>query len=324
MKAPTLRPATPSDAALAADIMTASFPREPQDPVLTARRWEHPRQGWTIGRFIAELDGKPVGFIEWQHGSWDLLPERHCWVEVWLDLAHLDGDVLRHLWRWGADAAIADGARTLNAACGEDEPLMIGVLEELGYHRDRTERVWALDLGRHGARLVDEAAEARDRMRGRGVELTTLAEWKDPERFDKLHRLNEVTRQDVPHTSPVLPQALSDFMVRVESPETPPDRRWIALRDGEPVATSMLSYPPVRGVVWTQYTATHPDHRGRGIARAVKLQTLAQAVALGVPEVRTANDSENPAMLHINETMGYTLQPGFVSFTKRLARPALR
>lgn len=324
MKTPTLRPAAPSDASLAADIMTASFPREPQDPVLTTRRWEHPKDGWTNGRFIAELDGKPVGFIEWQHGSWELLPERHCWVEVWLDLAHLDRELLTQLWRWAGDSAIADGARTLNAACGEDEPLMIEVLRELGYEKDRTEHVWALDLHRHGPRILDDAAQARDRMRATGVELTTLAEWHDPDRYAKLHTLNEVTRPDVPHTGPVLPQSLSDFMVRVESPDTPPDRRWIALQDGMPVATSFLSYPPVRGVVWTQYTATHPGHRGRGVARAVKLQTLAQAVKLGVPEVHTANDSENPAMLHINETLGYTLQPGFVSFTRRLAKRALR
>jgi GNAT superfamily N-acetyltransferase len=87
---------------------------------------------------------------------------------------------------------------------------------------------------------------------------------------------------------------------------------------------SYLAYPPVRGVVWTNYTATHPGYRGRGIARAVKLQTLAQAADLGIPEVRTDNDSENAPMLHINETLGYTTMPGYVSFVKRLSHGALR
>jgi hypothetical protein len=50
----------------------------------------------------------------------------------------------------------------------------------------------------------------------------------------------------------------------------------------------------------------------------VKLQSLAQAAELGIPEVRTDNDSENAAMLHINETLGYETQPGWVSFRKRL------
>jgi GNAT superfamily N-acetyltransferase len=87
---------------------------------------------------------------------------------------------------------------------------------------------------------------------------------------------------------------------------------------------SYLSYPPVRGVVWTAFTGTHRAYRGRGIARAVKLQTLAQAAELGVPEVRTDNDSENAPMLHINETLGYTTMPGYVSFVKRLLAGALR
>jgi len=324
MATPTIRPADSGDAALAADIMSASFPREPQDPVLTARRWEHPKQGWRHGRFFAGLDGAPVAFLEWSHGPWSRLPERHCWVEVWLDLAHMDVRLLTHLWEWTAERAVGDGARTLNAAVGEDEPEMRQVLQALGYERQRTERVWSLDLTTAGARITADAAAPRSGMRSASMELTTLAEWHDPERFQKLHELNELTRQDIPHTQPVLPQSLDDFMVRVGAPNTPPARWWLALDQAMPVAMSYLSYPPVRGVVWTAYTCTHPRYRGRGIARAVKLQSLAQAVELGVPEVRTDNDSENVAMLHINETLGYVEQPGYVSFVKRLRAGALR
>ena len=54
------------------------------------------------------------------------------------------------------------------------------------------------------------------------------------------------------------------------------------------------------------------------------MQSLAQAVELGVSEVRTGNDAENMAMLHINEMLGYELMPGFVSFAKRLQARALR
>jgi GNAT superfamily N-acetyltransferase len=324
MPTPTMRPAAPHEAALAADIMTSAFPREPQDPVLTARRWDHPRQGWTHGRFIANFGDKPVGFVEWQHGAWSLLPERHCWVEVWLDRAHMDEKVLTYLWEWAEDSAAAAGALTLNAACGEDEPEMLKVLAALGYERERTDKVWSLDLSAIGERITADAEASRDRMRAEGIELTTLAEWQDPEPLQKLHELHEHMRQDIPHTQPVLAQTLEDFTRRVQSPGTPADRWWLALDGPKPVAMSYLMYPPVRGVVWTDFTGTHRQYRGRGIARAVKLQTLAQAVQLGVPEVRTDNDSENAPMLHINETLGYTAQPGYVSFAKRLRAGALR
>jgi len=324
MPTPILRPAAPHEAALAADLMTAAFPREPQDPVLTARRWDHPRDGWSHGRFIANLGDTPVAFIEWSHGSWAMLPERHCWVEVWLDVAHMDEELLAYLWQWAEESAAAGGAKTLNAACGEDEPEMLKVLAARGYQHQRTEKVWSLDLAGAGERIKSEAEAARARMESAGIELTTLEQWDEPERFEKLHELNEVTRRDIPHTGPALPQTFQDFMVRVGAPNTPPGRWWIAVDGSAPVAMSYLSYPPVRGVVWTAFTGTHPAYRGRGIARAVKLQSLAQAVELGIPEVRTDNDSENGPMLHINETLGYTTQPGYVSFVKRLPAGALR
>jgi RimJ/RimL family protein N-acetyltransferase len=324
MPTPILRPAAPHEAALAADLMTAAFPREPQDPVLTARRWDHPKSGWTHGRFIANLGDTPIGFVEWSHGSWALLPERHCWVEVWLDRAYMDEETLTYLWQWAENSAAAAGAKTLNAACGEDEPEMLKVLAERGYKLERTETVWSLDLASAGERIRAEADAACERMRSAGIELTTLGSWQDPERFQKIHELNELTRPDIPHTGPALPQTMEDFMVRVESPSTPADRWWLALDGSTPVAMSYLAYPPVRGVVWTNYTATHPGYRGRGIARAVKLQTLAQAADLGIPEVRTDNDSENAPMLHINETLGYTTMPGYASFVKRLSHGALR
>ncbi|HEY8816762.1 MAG TPA: hypothetical protein VIP57_16895, partial [Candidatus Dormibacteraeota bacterium] len=65
-------------------------------------------------------------------------------------------------------------------------------------------------------------------------------------------------------------------------------------------------------------TCTHPAYRGRGLARGIKLQTLAQAAKLGIPAVLTDNDSENAPMLHINETLGYDERRGFISFVKRV------
>ena len=50
---------------------------------------------------------------------------------------------------------------------------------------------------------------------------------------------------------------------------------------------------PVRGVVSTEWTATARSVRGRGIARALKCETVAQAIALRVDRVRTGNDAAN-------------------------------
>jgi GNAT superfamily N-acetyltransferase len=81
---------------------------------------------------------------------------------------------------------------------------------------------------------------------------------------------------------------------------------------------SVLAYPPVRGIVGTNWTATARSVRGRGVARALKCETVAQAIALGVDRVRTGNDAANDPILHINETMGYRPIAGGISFLKRV------
>jgi GNAT superfamily N-acetyltransferase len=312
------RHATLDDAELASDLMTASYPAFPDDPVITRLRWESPRQGFVYGKFIAEKNSAPIGYLAFIHGPWASLPDRHCEVEVWLDRDSLDGALLVDMFQWIGEHAIADGSRLLMSYCAEDEPEMLEALSAVGYKPERTEKVWQLDLKARGARLVEDAHRARDKAATGGIRLTTLAEWRDPLGLRKLLELSNLTVQDVPHTLPILDETYEDYERRMRSPDRPWDRIWIGLDVERPVTMSHLKFPPVRGAVWTSYTCTHPDYRGRGLARAVKLQGLAQAVELGVPLVCTDNDSENAPMLHINETLGYERRPGFVEHHKRV------
>ena len=318
MSAVSYRAATLDDAEAASDVMTASYPPLPQDPVLTRYRWQHPRVGYEYARFLAQRDGASIAYLGWIHGPWSKLPERHCEVEVWLDRGALDRSLLTEMWDGIGKEAVAQGSGILLAYCAEDEPEMLEALAQLGYERARAERVWELDLKRRGRGLIEEAAEARRRMDAGGVGLVTLADWKEPDKLRRLFELSERTVQDVPHTLPIVPEAFQDFERRALAPDRRHDRWWLAVAGNQPVAMSYLKFPPVRGTVWTGFTCTDPDHRGRGIARAIKLQSLAQAAQLGIPAVCTDNDSENAPMLHINETLGYVRRPGFVEHHKRV------
>jgi RimJ/RimL family protein N-acetyltransferase len=318
MTALTYRTAQLEDAELAADLMTASYPSMAQDPVITRMRWENARHGFTYGRFIAEMNRTPIAYLTLVHGPWEKVEDGHCEVEVWLDRAALDGELLVEMFNWIGDRAEAEGARLLLAYCGEDEPDILAALAALDYRPERTEKVWELDLKMHGSRLVAEAAQALDRLTAAGIRSSTLAAWPDPDRVRKLYELSERTVQDVPHTLTIVREAFADFEKRIQTPDRPSDRFWIALDGDRPVAMSYLKYPPIRGDVWTGYTCTDPEYRGRGLARGIKLQTLAQAIGLGVPFVCTDNDSENAPMLHINEQLGYHPRPGFVEHHKRV------
>jgi RimJ/RimL family protein N-acetyltransferase len=317
---PVLREATVDDAALAADLMTASYPLHAQDPMVTRYRWERTRRGWSVGRYIAEVGGVPVAYLDWMHGPPEQDPERHCIVEVELDRAYRSVDLLAYLWTWVTTEAEATGSLKLEAYAGEDEPEVIESIEGAGFARDRREKVWELDLNERGDQLVRDAREARNGAAKAGVKLLTVADWSDPRAMSKLHALDNSTRKDIPTTFPILPEPLEDFTRRAEAPDRPRDVWWIALAGDRPVAMSYLRLPPVRGNAWTGYTCCDREYRGRGLARAVKLQSLAQAVERGVPLVYTDNDAENAPMLHINEKLGYRPRPGFVSLLKRVSK----
>jgi RimJ/RimL family protein N-acetyltransferase len=314
----TYRPATLDDAELASDVMASAYPALPQDPVLTRFRWEHPRLGYVYTRFLAERDRRAIAFIGSVHAPWEKLPDRHCEVEVWLDRALHSRDLLEEMFLWIESKALDQGAKLLLTYCGEDEPEVLATLRALDYSLERIEKVWQLDLALHGPALVVQAADARNRVDGEGIRLLTVADWDDPDALRKLYDLNERTVQDVPHSLPIVREQFEDFEKRVHAPDRRSDRWWIALDGDRPVAMSFLKFPPVRGTIWTGFTCTDPKYRGRGIARAVKLQSLAQAVELGVPLVGTDNDSDNAPMLHINETLGYVRRPGFAEHHKRV------
>jgi RimJ/RimL family protein N-acetyltransferase len=58
--------------------------------------------------------------------------------------------------------------------------------------------------------------------------------------------------------------------------------------------------------------------RGRGIARALKYESICQALEFGYERVRTTNDSDNPPILRINEEMGYRLIAPLVELHREL------
>ncbi|MEK7863044.1 MAG: GNAT family N-acetyltransferase [Chloroflexota bacterium] len=157
---------------------------------------------------------------------------------------------------------------------------------------------------------------SRARMRGAGIVIQTIDQDADPEKFHKIHEMSEEAASDVPTTIPHVREPFVQFMKWFESPSVRPDRMWIAREGEDIVGISVLAYPPTRGNVWTDWTGTARQVRGRGIARALKLETVMQAVALGVTRVRTENDGQNAPILHLNEAMGYVRIPGWAQLLR--------
>lgn len=313
-----LRPATLDDAAIAADIDTEVRVDDPEDPKMTRHWWELQQSDAVVRRFIAMRGGAAVAFAAWSHLPWDRMPERFLRVNVEARAGAERTRRLDALLDFLESEARREEAKTAVAWAYANDTERLDVLTRRGFKEQRRQRFWELDLVANRERIAKMAEESRERMKREGIRVATLDRVDDPRKWEKLKRMSDEAEEDVPSTVPHVSMPMAEWLKWFESPALRPDREWIALEGDDIVGISQLAYPPVRGVVATDWTGTARKVRGRGVARALKCETLMQAIALGVDRVRTDNDSQNAPILHINETMGYRIRVEGIQLFKTL------
>lgn len=312
-----LAPVGLADAGWVADLLTRCRPSEPTDPEVLRHSWSSFQLAWFRRRLAVVAGGEPVGFANAHHAPWEREPER---VGRW------SLSLLAHQEAFAACVRLKleemlkeEDALLLSSGGWEDDGWLLGELERAGYRFDRLERQWELDLVAKREPLLELNERSRQRMSRLGVELTTLEQLAHhPDIWKRLTAFYTEVEQDIPHSLPIHPMTEEEIRAELGGPDVHLDRVWLALRARQIIGLSFLTYPPRRGHCWTGFTGTARAFRGRGIARAVKIQTLAQAIRLGVPRVRTGNDEHNAAILHINRSLGYEPIPGWVSYIREV------
>ena len=310
------RDATLDDAAFAADVETQANPVRPTDPIVTRYWWEQPDDTYVVRRCIVARGGREIGFAFFEHPAWSRLPVPHGDVGGELLPSERDQQTLEAMLGEMERRLAADGARRVAVRANEDDDVRIAAILARGFRVDRRGRRWLLDLDANRARIAAMTTETRARMSAEGIQLLTLDRDTDPDKYRKLWRMNEEAVQDVPTTLPNVEESFEDTMRWLRAPGMHEARFWVAREGEDIVGVSVLEFPPVRGIVGTAWTATARRVRGRGIARALKCETLTQAIALGVDRVRTGNDGANDPILHINASMGYQPWVGNINFLK--------
>jgi ribosomal protein S18 acetylase RimI-like enzyme len=301
-----LRPFTLDDAYAVADLETARTPDSPIAGATMAYWWTHPDDGMKSMRWVAGRGGAINVFVEASHDAWAEGERRFGRVQAsihpddWTEAGYREGIATAETWLRAESAVVAV------ATVREDFHRELSVLAELGYAEERRERYWELDLVERQSELLAMTEKTRAEMRRQGVELLTLDRSDDAETLQKVYELDVAATKDVPTTVPIRMSGFETWYRQYfENPGVRKDTFWIARLDGEVVGMSLIEFPPERGVPSTWFTGVSARHRGLGIARALKYETVAQAIALGKTRIRTDNDSNNLPILHLNEEMGY-------------------
>lgn len=147
-----------------------------------------------------------------------------------------------------------------------------------------------------------------------GIVLTTLRRERQeaPDCLARLHALSNRLNADVPGSENATPQTLEDFIRELDEPQALPDAYFIAKDGADYIGLSYLRAREADPNCVEPFNAQQcltgvlPEYRRRGIALALKVQTLTYAREHGFRRVLT--NSSNPAMQALNAKFGF--RPG--------------
>ena len=124
--------------------------------------------------------------------------------------------------------------------------------------------------------------------------------------------------EDIPFATPTPHWPWDRFYEASTSDQMLPDLSLVAYA-GDQIAGFTTTGKSKDKDGWTWMTGTAREHRGRGVARALKVEALTRAKRKGLRALGTTNDEPNKSMRGINAKLGYQVLPAHVELEKPLA-----
>ncbi len=276
------------------------------------------RRGHALGRHVAEgvATGEVVAYGHWFHVPWAHHPARF-WCSARCAPDHRRRGIGARLFAAMERDLERLGARELRAMARETQPEMVALAARLGFRELFRSWDFELDLAQGSAPRAGEGAPSP------GIALAPLSEERArrPGWLPELHALYLAVSREVPlpnHVDPELPaEAFAAYLEG--SPASLPEACFLAKEGGRYVGLCILHRNEEDPACLDHlFTGVAAGSRGRGVARALKQETVAFARRRGYARIATAVESNNPGMLALNEQLGFVRRGGLVVLEKRL------
>ena len=316
MKSVRIRPFTAADYSGITDVANAVYREYPGTVEELRFGDDHRDPKCKFQRWVAEQDGGIVGVGEYSQSP-SMYHPRKFWIELTVHPAWQGKGIGAALYDQVMAALQPFDPLSLRAGTREDMARGVRFLERRGFREDM--RAWEsrLDVAAFDPTPYNGLEE---QVRAQGIEIQTLKELvADPERDRKLYELHRELQKDVPHPEPQTPVSYAYFVEHtLKSPNLLPDAYFVAVHDGAYVGMSALWASQAGSELYTGLTGVTRAYRRKGIALALKLRGIAYAKGHGHPLIKTWNESNNRAILSINERLGYVKQPAWIVYVNVL------
>ncbi|WP_128375559.1 GNAT family N-acetyltransferase [Streptomyces cavernae] len=301
-----VRDLTPDDAEAFADIRRRALPYmlTTADSIRYDVAHSHPDAHFRP--LVAEADGVLVGTA--QVGLvYDSPEPGQGYLNIYVHPEHSDRGAGSLLVRSAEEWLAALGARKLFSWV-LDEPGNRAFAERRGYRPGRSAHFLHLDLANASLPPLQDLPG--------DVELRTAADFADDPR--PLFELDAETMSDEPSD---IQHEFTDYEAWLAETWRHPllshELTSVVLVDGRPAAFSAARTDGAT-CYGTVMTGTSRAHRGRGLAKLAKNDSLHRARAAGFTEAVTGNDAGNGPMLAINKWFGYEIRATEVQHAREL------
>lgn len=311
-----IRPFRFDDADYAAGVAIQNA-ADPLDP-MTVDQWRledaKRKPELHYGDYAAEMDGKMVA-VGFYGNSIGRFHPRKYQAYLYVDPPYQNRGIGTALADKLESELLALNPLEISTKLSESNPTAFPFAEKRGYVE--TLRQW---LSLLDPRTVDAAQWQAygEQATAQGIEIIPFGTLQaQPNSARRLHDLMWLLLQDVPTNTPFTYMPHEQWRERVlHNPKFLPDANFIAVDNGEWVGISILHKDGKPHKLITGLTGVRRDYRGKGLAFALKVRALAYAQAHDYHQIRTYNEVNNHAMLHINERLGFVRQPADVIMTK--------
>lgn len=310
----SIRPYRVDDAAAVCGIWNQQVPHYYLTPETLTHDDEQVERPEDAGRIVAERDGRMVGAADYELPVGMDAPGQII-VHVYVDPA-AEGTGVGTMLHDSLMAMIEPLEPTsLRSEVSEAHPYARAVAERHGYEVDKTDWQMIADL-----RTFDVEAHRHhlDRVAENGVRISSLADLGTDESTQRMfYDVFATVRNDVPRSHPPAPVSWEVFKAHnLDSPDFSADLTLIAFDGDDAVGMTMSFDGGDEPELHTGLTGVMRPDRGRGIARAMKIEAMRRGKAAGRLRAVSDNDENNVAMLAVNESLGYVRQPAIFSLKK--------
>lgn len=293
-----VRPLRRRDIPAVVDLRRILWP----DDVSTAESYawtiDHTDPAEAVRRWVATADGRIAGFAVAGRAVWTSGDVASMYFGVRPD--HRGGGIGSRLYE-AAQAHVARLAptRTMSAAEKGDEA-STRFLATRGFRHTRDDQAWSVDP--RTVRL-DEFADRLADAEMAGLRLLPVRLLM--KRPKELYRLHQALEHDLPSDTPIARSYTRWRILALENPLFAPEASFCVMAGDEPVSSTWIMLDRDGRRAQHGMTGTLPEYRHRGLARLVKLASIAWLAAHGVTALYTDNDTENHDMLGLNERLGF-------------------